>query len=121
MNDYSHDVIGAAIQVHRVLGPGLLESAYEMCLCEELGDRDIPFVQQMPLAIEYKSKRLDCGYRLDLVVGERLIVELKSVERILPIHEAQILTYMRLSKISLGLLINFNVRFLKQGIHRFIL
>jgi len=121
MNDYSHDVIGASIEVHRALGPGLLESAYEICLCEELRDRGIPFVQQMPLPIEYKTKRLDCGYRLDLVVAESLIVELKSIEKILPIHEAQILTYMKLSGIGLGLLINFNVRYLKQGIRRFIL
>lgn len=121
MKDWTHDTIGAAIEVHKTLGPGLLESAYEICLCEELAERNIPFIQQMPLPIQYKSKHLDCGYRLDLVVGDSLIVELKAIESLMPIHEAQILTYLKLSKIRLGLLINFNVRILKDGIRRFIL
>ena len=121
MKDLSFEVIGAAIEVHKALGPGLMESAYEVCLCEEMRYGNMPFVQQKPLPISYKSKQLDCGYRLDIVVGDSLIVELKAVEKLLPIHEAQILTYMKLSGINLGLLINFNVRILKDGIRRFIL
>jgi len=117
-NLLSNQVIGAAIEVHRVLGPGLLESAYEECLCRELLLREVPFERQVALPVEYKGLRLDCGYRLDVVVGNLVVVELKSVEKLEPIHEAQLLTYLRLSHLWLGLLINFNVELLKQGIKR---
>ena len=114
-------IIGAAIEVHRVLGPGLLESAYEECLCHELHLRGIAFVRQQPLPVVYKGVRLDCGYRLDVVVEGRVIVELKTVDRILPIHEAQILTYLRLAGIHTGLILNFNVPALHLGIKRMVL
>jgi GxxExxY protein len=114
-------VIGAAIEVHKVLGPGLLESAYEECLCHELGLRGLPYVRQVELPINYKGKLLDCGYRMDLVVDNRVLLELKAVAQLLPIHEGQLLTYLRLSGYKLGLLINFNVPVLKQGIVRKIL
>jgi len=114
-------VIQAAIEVHRGLGPGLLESAYEQCLAYELRSKGINFKLQYGLPVEYKGIKLDCGYRIDVFVGEKLIVELKSVERILPIHEAQILTYMKLAKVKDGLLINFNVLRVKDGIKRFVL
>ncbi|NCC32883.1 MAG: GxxExxY protein [Chloroflexia bacterium] len=117
----SHNVIGAAIEVHRALGPGLLESAYETCLCHELGLRGLSFQRQVPLPLTYKGVQLDCGYRIDLVVAGELLLELKAVEQILPIHEAQLLTYLRLTGIKLGLLINFNVPVLKQGIIRRVL
>jgi GxxExxY protein len=109
-------VIGFAIEVHRQLGPGLLESAYEECLCFELKDNSLPFKRQVPLPVVYKSVRLDCGYRLDVVVQDQVILELKTVERLAPIHEAQMLTYMRLSGIRTGLLLNFNCAVLKDGI-----
>jgi GxxExxY protein len=111
----TEQVIGAAMEVHRRLGPGLLESAYQICLARELTLRQIPFRPQVDLPIIYKGVKLDCGYRIDLIVAERLIV-IKSVERILPVHEAQLLTYMRLSNVRVGLLINFNVPVLKDGI-----
>ena len=114
-------IIGLAIEVHRHLGPGLLESAYEECLCYELTDNRIGFRRQLALPVVYKSVRLDCGYRIDIVVEERLILELKSTERLLPIHEAQVLTYMRLSGIPTGLLLNFNTPVLKDGIRRLML
>ena len=114
-------IIGAAIEVHTHLGPGLLESAYEECLCEELRSRGIRFQRQRPLPLEYKGKKLDCGYRLDLVVEDRVIVEIKSVDGLAPIHEAQLLTYLRLSGKRVGLLINFNVPLLKDGIKRMVL
>jgi GxxExxY protein len=114
-------VIGLAIEVHRQLGPGLLESAYEECLCYELVKAKFVFGRQVALPIVYKSVRLDCGYRLDLVVENRLIIELKTVERLMPIHEAQVITYMRLSGISTGLLLNFNSVVLKHGIRRLML
>ncbi|MBV8121354.1 MAG: GxxExxY protein [Alphaproteobacteria bacterium] len=113
--------IGFAIEVDRQLGPGLLESAYEECLCFELKQAEIAFRRQVPLPVSYKSVRLDCGYRLDLVIEGRLIVELKTVERLLPIHEAQLLTYMKLSGIRTGLLLNFNTAVLKDGIRRLML
>jgi GxxExxY protein len=116
----SERVIGLAIEVHRHLGPGLLESAYEACLRYELGQAALPYQQQVPLPIRYKEVRLDCGYRMDLVVGEELIVEVKAVERLLPIHEAQMLTYLRLSGISVGLLMNFNAATLRQGLRRMV-
>lgn len=114
-------VIGCAIEVHRVLGPGLLESAYEQCLAHELALNNIPFRLQVPVPIEYKGIRLDCGFRIDILVDERLILELKSVDQIINVHEAQILTYLKLASIKTGLLINFNVRMLKNGIRRFVL
>ncbi|MBC7223378.1 MAG: GxxExxY protein [Anaerolineae bacterium] len=117
----SRQVIGCAIEVHRHLGPGLLESTYEQCLAHELSLAGIPFELQVPLPVEYKGLRLDCGYRVDLLVGRQIIVELKSVDQLLPIHTAQILTYMRLARIPVGLLINFNVELLKDGIKRFVL
>jgi GxxExxY protein len=114
-------IIGAAIEVHRVLGLGLLESAYEECSCHELHLGGIAFARQQPLPVVYKGVRLDCGYRLDVVVENRVIVELKTVDRILPIHEAQLLTYLRLSRIRTGLILNFNVPALRQGIKRMVL
>ena len=112
------EVIGAAIEVHRTLGPGLLESAYEECLCHELYLRKMPLSRQKPLPIAYKGVKLDCGYRLDIVVADQLILELKACQELLPIHEAQLLTYLRLTGIKYGLLINFNVPVLKDGIRR---
>jgi GxxExxY protein len=119
-DELSNKVLGCAIEVHRELGPGLLESTYEQCLAYELNRSKIPFLLQVVLPVEYKQTRLDCGYRIDLLVDGRLIVEVKSVEQLLKIHEAQILTYMRLSKVKVGLLINFNVPVLKKGIKRFL-
>lgn len=121
LNKVSEQVIGAAIEVHKALGPGLLESAYEECLCRELTIRSIPFERQRSLPVEYKGEKLDCGYRLDLLVAESVVVEIKAVESIQPIHEAQLLTYLKLGKWKLGLLINFNVPVLKNGIRRRIL
>jgi GxxExxY protein len=117
----SNRVIGCAIEVHRVLGPGLLESTYEQCLAHELRLAGIKFQLEVALPVEYKGICLDCGYRIDLIIEEKLIVELKSVENIMPIHEAQLLTYMKLAKIPTGLLINFNSKLLRDGIRRFIL
>lgn len=114
-------IIGCAIAVHRVLGPGLLESAYLECLCYELKNAGIRFGREVPLPVVYGEVRLDCGYRLDIVVEGKVVIELKAVDTIHPIHEAQILTYLRLSGIRKGLLINFNVRVLKSGIKRFAL
>src|SRR5260221_14710883 len=115
-NDFSHTVIGLAIEVHRELGPGLLESAYEECLAYELRQSSIRFVRQEPVPVTYKGLHLDCGYRLDLLIEDRLVVELKSV----PIFDAQVLTYMKLANKSVGLLINFNVPVLKMGLKRFV-
>jgi GxxExxY protein len=112
-------IIGCAIEVHRTLGPGLLESAYEQCLARELSLQEVVFRLQVPVAVEYKGVHVDCGYRIDVLVDEQVILELKSVERILAIHEAQLLTYMKLAAGSKGLLINFNVRRLVDGIRRF--
>ena len=114
-------VIGAAIEVHRTLGPGLLESAYEECLCWELNEIRLQVRRQVRLPVVYKNVRLDCGYRMDLVVENRLIVELKTVETLLPIHEAQLLTYLKLTAIRTGLLLNFNVSVLRDGIKRMVL
>jgi len=108
----------AAIEVHRSLGPGLLESAYRKCLRRELFLKGIPFKYEWPLPLEYKGIRLECGYRVDIVVDSRVAVEVKSVEALAPIHDAQVLTYLRLGGWRLGLLINFNVEVLKNGIHR---
>ena len=114
-------VIGCAIEVHRELGPGLLESTYEPCFAHELTLNGILFKLQHPQPVEYKGVRLDCGYRVDLLIEDDLIVELKSVERIKGIHEAQLLTYMKLAGVKTGLLINFNVKRVKDGITRFVL
>jgi GxxExxY protein len=111
-------VIGAAIEVHRALGPGLLESAYEECLCYELSSAGLVFRKQVELPVLYKKVKLDCGYRMDIVVSESLVLEIKTVEKLLPIHQAQLLTYLRLSGLRTGLLINFNVPVLKNGIKR---
>lgn len=120
INDLTGEVIGAAIEVHKILGPGLLESTYEECLCIELGLRNIPYERQRELPVEYKGVKLDCGYRLDIVVANRLIVELKACDSLQPIHEAQLLTYLRLTGIKVGLLVNFNVPVLKEGIKRLV-
>ena len=118
IGDLTGEVIGAAIEVHKTLGPGLLESTYEECLCRELELRKIPYERQKELPIEYKGLKLDCGYRLDILAANRLILELKACESLQPIHEAQLLTYLKLTGIKLGLLINFNVPMQKQGIRR---
>jgi GxxExxY protein len=118
VNALTERIIGFCIEIHRALGPGLLESAYEECLCFELASAGIRFERQKPLPVEYKGVRLDCGYRLDLVVEGTIVVELKAIEKVLPIHEAQLLTYLKLTKLPLGLLINFNVPLLKEGITR---
>ena len=120
INELTGAVIGAAIEVHKVIGPGLLESTYEVCLCREFELRKFPFEKQKELPVEYKGVRLDCGYRLDIIIANKLIVELKACDRLLPIHEAQLLTYLRLSGIKTGLLINFNVPVLKDGIKRLV-
>ena len=120
VNKTTEAIIGAAIEVHRHLGPGLLESAYEECLCEELLLRMIPFKRQIVLPVTYKNKKLDIGYRIDLLVNDEVIVELKTVDSILPIHEAQTLTYMRLGGWQVGLILNFNVTILKNGIKRLV-
>ena len=126
MNDGGKDllteqVIGLAIEVHRVLGPDLLESAYEECLCYELRRHSIQHQRQVALPIRYKEIALEAGYRLDIVVDQRLILELKTAERLLPLHDAQLLTYLRLSGIRVGLIMNFNVPVLRQGIRRLVL
>jgi len=113
------DVIGCMIEVHRALGPGLLESTYQQCLARELELNEIPFQMEQPLPIEYKGVNLDCGYRIDLLIKDKVIVELKSVDTIKDIHKAQLLTYMKLAGIDTGLLVNFNVEFLRDGIKRF--
>lgn len=121
VNEITRDVIGAAIEVHRHLGPGLLESAYQVCLARELLVRGIPFQRERPLPLEYKGIRLECGYRIDLLIAGAVVVEVKSVEAIAPVHEAQLLTYLRLGGWHVGLLINFNVVVLKNGICRRVL
>lgn len=114
-------IIGSAIEVHRALGPGLLESTYEQCLCHEMNTRGLKVRSQVPVPLEYKGVRLACGYRLDVVVEDQVILELKCVESILPVHEAQVLSYLRLTGLPLALLINFHTDLLKNGIKRFVL
>ncbi|HUO94350.1 MAG TPA: GxxExxY protein [Rhizomicrobium sp.] len=114
-------IIGCAIEVHRGLGPGLLESAYEKCLCFELEQVQLRHVKEVPLPIIYKSVRLDCGYRMDIVVEGQIVIELKTVDRLAPIHEAQLLTYLKLSRIKTGLLLNFNSATLREGLRRLVL
>ena len=120
MNGITQSIIGAAIQVHRVLGPGLLESAYEACLAFELAKRGLKFEQQKPLPLIYEQVKLECGYRIDFLVDGSVVVEVKSVDGLAPIHEAQVMSYLKLSECKIGLLINFNVRVLKDGIRRFV-
>lgn len=120
VNDITHEIIGAAIEVHKRLGPGLLESAYEECLTQELRIRNLRVERQVPVPVVYKNTKLECGYRIDLLVESRIVVELKSIENLAPIHEAIILTYLRLSGHKIGLLINFSVSVLKDGVRRFI-
>jgi GxxExxY protein len=117
----SKEIIGCSIEVHRQLGPGLLESAYEECLMYELSRKELYVKRQTPIPVVYKDIRLDCGYRIDLLVENSVVIELKSVDSLAPIHHAQILTYMRFSGINTGLLINFNVTILKNGLKRFVL
>jgi GxxExxY protein len=118
--DWTHVIIGCAIEVHRELGPGLLESAYEMALYHELRSAGIQCERQVPMPLVYKGERLECGYRVDLIVEESVIVEIKAVERLLPIHEAQLISYLRLSGMNTGLLINFNVLQLRDGLKRLV-
>jgi GxxExxY protein len=125
LREYPHQpltrsVIGAAIEVHRVLGPGLLESAYRKCLAHELLHRDLDFRLEVPIPLRYKQAEIDCGFRADIIVGDQLLVELKSVERLLLVHDAQVLTYLKLCGMKVGLLINFNVSSLRNGIKRLI-
>ena len=120
MNQLSSKIIGAAIEVHKTLGPGLLESAYEECLCHELNIQGLLFEKQKPLTIYYKGKKLDCVYRLDIVVEKAVIIELKSCEKVEPIHKAQLLTYLKLSGLNLGLILNFNVPLMRDGIVRIV-
>ena len=117
-DELSETIIAGFIEVHRHLGPGLLESAHEQCVCHELSLRGISFERQQPVPVTYKGVRLDCGYRVDLVVARRLIVEIKAVERLLPIHQAQVLTYLKLTGLDTALLVNFNVPVVKDGLRR---
>ena len=121
INELTHETIGAAIEVHRYLGPGLLESSYRECLCHELRLRDISFRKECTVPLQYKGIRLECGYRVDLLIGELVVVELKAIDRLMPVHEAQLLTYLRIGGWKAGLLINFNVPVLKEGIRRRVL
>ncbi len=118
INELTGAVIGAAIEVHKALGPGLLESAYEECLCHELQERKISFVRQKSLPVTYKGVKLDCGYRLDVVVEDAIVLEVKACNRLEKIHQAQLLTYLKLSSLNVGLLLNFNVPVMKDGIVR---
>lgn len=118
INDITAVVINSAMEVHTALGPGLLESAYETCLKHELTSRNIKVASQLELPISYKNNLIDSGYRIDLLIEDQLIVELKAVDRILPIHEAQLLSYLKMSNLKIGLLLNFNVTRLKHGIKR---
>ena len=118
VNKVTENIIGASIEVHRALGPGLLESAYEECLCYELEQRGIQFDRQYNLPIIYKGVNIDCGYRIDLLIENQVVVELKAIERLLPLHDAQLLSYLKPGDWKVGLLINFNVPVLKQGVRR---
>ena len=121
VNELTEIVIGAALEVHRALGPGLLESSYELCFCRELTLRNVSFARQVPIPVEYKGVKLDAGYRADVVVAHTILVELKAVDAVLRVHEAQLLTYLKLGGWHVGLLINFNVDLLKHGITRRVL
>ncbi len=119
--EITEEIIGAAIEVHRNLGPGLMESAYEECLCRELLLRGIKFQRQVAVPVAYKGVQLDCSYRIDLLIEDAVVVELKAVDKVEPVHEAQLLTYLRLMKKCVGLLINFNVPVLSRGVTRRVL
>ena len=119
--ELTRQIIGAAIDVHRALGPGLLESAYQVCLAHELGLRSIPFEREKPLPLTYQGVELDCGYRIDFLIDQKVVLELKAVDHVLPIHKAQLLTYLRQSGARVGLIINFNVPVLRDGIVRRVL
>ena len=121
VNKLTELLIGCAIEVHRTLGPGLLESAYEVCLCRELSLRGIHFERQVAIPVEYKGVKLDCGYRADLIVTDMILVEIKAVDQLAPIHDAQLLSYLKLTGLKVGLLINFNERMLTHGIRRKVL
>jgi GxxExxY protein len=121
LNELTEAIIGSAMEVHRALGPGLLESTYEMCLCRELSIRGLGFERQVPIAVEYKGVKLDCGYRADVVVEDSVLVEIKAIDSLVSIHEAQLLSYLKLGGWKIGLLINFNVELLKHGIRRRVL
>ena len=118
LNKITETIIGAVINVHRALGPGLLESAYEACMVYELAQAGLKVEQQKPLPIVYRGVKLECGYRMDLMIDNEIIVEIKSIEKLLPIHQAQLLSYLKLSNCRVGLLINFNIKVLKNGIQR---
>ena len=120
VNQVTQEIIGAAIEVHRALGPGLLESAYEACMVQELLERRLRVERQKALPVVYRGVRLDCGYRIDLLVQGQVVVEVKAVDRLQPIHEAQILSYLKLSGCKVGLLINFNVKLLREGVRRLV-
>ncbi len=120
LDELSHRIIGAAIEVHRHLGPGLLESAYQSCLAFELKRLGLKLEEQKPLPVVYKEVKLDCGYRLDMVVEDEVIVEIKAIEKLLPIHDAQLLSYLRLAQKRVGLLMNFHVPVLKNGLKRIV-
>ncbi|MBN8599152.1 MAG: GxxExxY protein [Planctomycetes bacterium] len=117
----TREIIGGAIEVHRALGPGLLESVYEECLAHELTERGLRVARQVPLPVVFKGKRLDCGYRIDLIVNDLVILEIKAIERVLPVHEAQLLSYLKLSGKKVGLLLNFHVPYMRDGVLRRIL
>lgn len=119
--DLTDKIIGIGIDIHRTLGPGLLESAYEECLCHDLEEAGLAFRRQVPLPVVYKGVRLECGYRLDILVEETIVLELKTVERLQPVHDAQLLTYLKLGKFPLGLIFNFNAPTLKEGLRRLVL
>ena len=119
-DELTEKIIGCAIEVHRHLGPGLLENAYEECLCRELALQGINFERQVSLPVEYKGVKLDCGYRMDLVIKGKAVVEIKTVEKLIPLHEAQLLTYLKLSGLRVGLLLNFNTPVLRSGIKRLV-
>ena len=121
INNLTEMVIGCAIEVHRTLGPGLLESAYETCLCRELSLHALFFECQKPIALEYKGVKLDCGYRADIIVDKRLLLEVKAVDQLAAVHDAQLLSYLKLTGLNVGLLINFNLRMLSHGLRRKVL
>ena len=120
INQITEKIIGCAIEVHKGLGPGLLESAYEECLCFELSQKEIKFERQVPLPVVYKGVKLDCGYRMDIVVEQLVIIEVKAIERLIPIHDAQLLSYLKMHNKKVGLLLNFHVPILKKGLKRIV-
>ncbi|BBO72935.1 hypothetical protein DSCW_03520 [Desulfosarcina widdelii] len=120
LNQLSNKIVGAAIEVHKALGPGLLESTYEECLCHELKLHELRFDRQVSLPVKYKGQELDCGYRIDVIVEQSVILELKAVDTVLPIHKAQLLTYLKLANLQLGLLLNFNTSLMRDGIYRMV-